>query len=121
MAAATFAGVAFDILVESSMPVGQLDWDAPDHVVTRQYPGASGDGSTSTQALGVGSGTKRYRLMFANQTAWAAFLALRQTVGTLVDWDGTSYSNVLLERIEQPHKLPDGRQFCWATFRQAGG
>jgi hypothetical protein len=121
MALGTFAGVDIDIRVDPALPVGAADWDAPDHVVTRQYPGASGAGSTSTQALGVGSGTKRYHLILADQTAWTAFLALRQTVGTLVDWDGTSYPDVLLERIEQPHKLPDGRQFCWATFRQAGG
>ena len=116
---ASFGGAAFKILVDGTLPVGQAGWDAPDVVVTRQYPGATGAGSTSTQALGVGSGTKRYRLMFANAAGFAAFLALRQTTAALIDWDGAVYASTFLERIEQPHALPSGEVFCWATFRQA--
>lgn len=116
---ATFGGVEFTILATDGEPVvGGEEWHYEDRIVTRAIPGATGTIRDVTQGMGISSGTKTHTLLFADESDFDDFVALRQTVATLVDWDGQSYTTTLLERITQPFVFLDGRRRCVATFRR---
>lgn len=119
---ASFGAVTFTILDEGQESMlGSGDWTAKDFVSTKKVPTTTGANSDVTFLMGVGAEEIKHKLLLANQTDWAAFKALRQTIATFVDWDGTSYADVLLYTIELPYRLIDDREICQATFRKTSG
>ena len=75
-----FGDVNFGILWDMNDPYGMPGWSQDSFSVTHHVPGSD---TNITQLLGNGALAITYRCFFENTTEFEAFMALRQTTGTL--------------------------------------
>lgn len=126
-----FGGTHFGILWGDD-PMTMPGWQQESHAETKHVPGGN---VNITQLLGLGETTITYRLLFEDKSEFNAFLALRQSTGTLTvfaamcefdvpEWEtvyfGKAYTeipSVLLLATSDERIAIDGTVEVTATFQ----
>ena len=126
-----FGGTHFGILWGDD-PMTMPGWQQDSHAETRHVPGGN---VNITQLLGLGEVRVDYRLFFEDKVEFNAFMALRQTTGTLtlfaamcefnvpeweIDYFGRAYieiPDVLLLATSDERPSVDGTVEVTATFQ----
>lgn len=121
MAQCSFRGQVFDMLAEDQEGVGGAEWESVDYTATRHIPGATGLNSDVIFTMGFGAESKTVRIMLANIAAWNNINSYRQSLGTLIDWDGNTFTDILLAKVEKPFTIKNNQVFCTCTFVKTSG
>jgi hypothetical protein len=121
MAQCSFRGQAFDMLAEDQEGFGGAEWESQDYTSTKHIPGSTGLNSDVVFTLGYGAEQKTVRILLSSIAAWNNINSYRQQLGTLIDWDGNTFIDILLAKVEKPFTLKTNQVLCTCTFIKTSG